>query len=59
LAANQTNGALASGLPEVGSGLSFLESIMTFRNSAVIVGGWVAVVVASGSAAAVVAQTLI
>ncbi|CAG2140935.1 hypothetical protein LMG19282_01937 [Cupriavidus campinensis] len=32
---------------------------MTFRNSAVLVGGWVAVVVASGSAAAVVAQTLI
>jgi len=59
LEVRQTNGAVASGLPEAGSGLSFLESIMTFRNSAVLVGGWVAVVVASGSAAAVVAQTLI
>jgi len=32
---------------------------MSFRNSALALGGWVAVCVASGSAAAMVAQTLL
>jgi hypothetical protein len=42
----------------MGSGTLSPEPIMSFRNSALILGGWLALSAASGAAAALVASAL-